>query len=316
MGRTWEWGLCDYPPDRRIPGPEETIGRRLVDKPVRPDINTIRERATAESLKTGMECLSRDGGVIPLGNDRGLFSARVRDGDTHVVAASLGYGRGGSYCTCPHEGQDACGHVTAALLYASKNFDQIIRDEKRRQKSGASGILDELSEKQLREFLSKEILHDPELKKRFMVRFGRTETKRNVRADLDEAYYQMGDAGDYGGSIIFDDHMDAARSAAEKGDHDEAIRICREVLEVIQENMDKVDDSYSHYDTALTIALNHMVDCMKLQRLDHRRKRRHISYLRDRADMDEYGIDVTLEQTLAKICDTKEDRAYLKSLKA
>ena len=304
--------MCDYPPDRRIPGPEETMGRRLAAKPKRPGIDTIRRRATAESIKTGLECLNRDGGVIALGNDRGLFSARVRDGETHTVVASLGYGRGSSYCTCPHDGQGVCGHVAAAVLYASKNFSRIIQDEKGRQESG--GILDELSEPQLKEFLSKEMRRDPELKKRFVARFGRAEVKRNVRADLDEAYYQMGDAGHYGGSVVFDDHMAAAKSGAEKGDYDEAIRICREIVEVIQDNMENVDDSYAYYDTALHMALDLMVGCMERQGLDHRRKRRHISYLHGRAAMDEYGYDVVIETALARICATKEDRAYLKGL--
>ena len=313
MGRVWEWGLCDYPPDRRMPGPEETIGKRLPARPKRPGKDMMRRRATAESIKAG-ERLNRDGGVTPLGNDRGLFSARVRDGETHTVAASLGYGRGHSYCTCPYDGQGVCGHVAAALLYASKNFAQIIRDEERQQKSGADDVLDGLAGPQLKEFLSGEMGHDPELKRRFMARFGRTEARHNVRADLDEAYYQMGDAGHYGGSIVFDDHMDAARSGAEGGDYDEAIRICREIVEVIQENMENVDDSYAHYGTALSMALDLMLDCMKRQGLDHRRKRRHISYLHGRAAMDEYGYDMDFERALYRICTTGEDRAYLESL--
>ena len=314
MRRVWEWGLCDYPPDQRIPGPEETRGRCLTAKPKKPDINMIRRRATAESIKTGLKCLNRDGGVVPLGNDRGLFSARVRDGETHTVAASLGYGRGNSYCTCTYDGQGVCGHVVAALVYASKNFAQIIQDEKRRQQSGAGGILDELSESLLKEFLSEEMSHDPELEKRFVARFSGTEAKHNVRADLDEAYYQMGDAGHYGGSVIFDEHMAAATSGAKKGDYDEAIRICREIVEVVQDNMENVDDSYAHYDTALHIALNLMVDCIERQGPDHRGKRRHISYLHGRAAMDEYGLDPAIEQAMAKICVTGEDRAYLRSL--
>ena len=268
MGGVWEWGLCDYPPDEHIPGPEETTGRRLVTRPKRPSIGTIRKRATAESIKTG-ERLSRDGGVIPLGSDRGLFTARILDGETHTVVASLGYGGGRSYCTCSHDEQGLCGHVAAALLYASRNFAQIKQDEKRHQESGADDVLDRLAEAQLREFLSKEMGNDPELKKRFMAKFEKTEVRRNVRADLDEAYYQMGDAGHFGGSVFFDGHMAAAESGAKRGDYDEAIRICREIIDVVHDNMENVDDSYAHYGTTLQMALDHMHYCIRQQKLDH-----------------------------------------------
>lgn len=314
MSRVWEWGPCDYPPDRRIPGPEETVGRRLTVKPKMPGINTIKKRATAESVEAGFEYLNQDGGVAPLGIDRGLFSAHVQGVKRYTVAASLGYGVGNNYCPCPYDGPGICEHVVAALAYASTNFTRIIQDEERRQESGACDILDKLSESQLKEFLSEEMINDPELKKRFMARFEETKAKHNVRADLDEAYYQMGDAGHYGGSVIFDDHMATAKSGAEKGDYNEAIRICREIVEVIQANMENVDDSYAHYDTSLHMALDLMTDCIEKQKLDHHEKRRHISYLHNRAAMDEFGHDTTIEQAVAKICSTKEDRAYYRSI--
>lgn len=313
MGGVWEWGLCDYPPDEHIPGPEETTGRRLVTKPKRPSIGTIRKRATEESIKNG-ERLNRDGGVIPFGSDRGLFTARILDGETHMVVASLGYGGGRSYCTCPHDEQGICGHVAAALLYASRNFAQVKQDEKRHQECGADDVLDRLAEAQLREFLSKEMNNDPELKKRFMAKFEKTGVRRNVRADLDEAYYQMGDAGHFGGSVFFDDYMAAAKSGAKIGDYDEAIRICREIIDVVHDNMENVDDSYAHYGTALQMALDHMHYCIRQQNLDHLGRRRHISYLHGRAAMDGYGFAMDFEKVLSKICTTGKDRAYLKSL--
>ena len=310
MDAGWQLGPCDYPPSRRMPGPSETIWRRLEIKPQRPTLNMIRKMSTAESFKAGQACLE---GVVPVGTDRGIFDAQVRDGKTYKVIAALGYGSGISYCTCPYDGKGACRHVVAALLYASANFDQLIRNENRRE-SGVEAALDAASTEHLKEFLAKETSQDEGLRKRFLARFGRYRTRPNVRADLDEAYYRMGDAGHYGGEIDFDDHLAAAKKSADKGDYDEAIRICQEISEAIQDNMENVDDSYAHYSTILDMAIDQMVDCIERQGLDHQQKRRHISYLSRRAAMDEYGCDIFYEEAVAKLCTSKEDTAYRQKL--
>ena len=312
MDAGWYWGLCDYPPDRKIPGPEESMRRRLQIKPRRPTINAIRKTATAESLKAGRECLGR-GGVVPIGTDRGIFAALVRDGETRKVIASMGYGSGLSYCACPYDGRGACGHVVAALLYASENFERLIREEND-GKSGAWDVLSGAPATQPRNFLAGEAGRDEGPGMGFPAGLGGTRTRPNVRADLDEVYHRMDEAGLYGGTVDFDGHMDAARSSADRGDYGEAIRIYREIAEAIQDNMENVDDSYAHYDTILSMALNQMADCIKRQGPDHRRKRPHISYLYGRAALDDYGCGDLYLETASKLCSDEEDRAYCREL--
>ena len=262
--------------------------------------------ATAQSLEAGQACLDR---VVPVGTDRGIFDAYVRDGKPYRVMAALGYGGGISHCTCTYDGKGACRHIVAALLYASANFDQLIRNESK-QELRVDGALEMAPYDQLKEFLAEEIGRNKALRKRFLARFGVGRTRPNVRADLDEAYYRMGDAGLFGGEIDFDKHLASAKTKSDEGDYDEAIRICQEIGEAIQDNMENVDDSYAHYDAYLTMALDQMVDCIKRQGLDHGQKRRHISYLSRRAAMDDYGCDICYKGAISKLCTSKEDRAY------
>ena len=312
MDAGWEWGLCDYTPDERIPGPAESMGRRLSIKPQRPTINMIRRMTTAESFTAGQECLGR-GGVVPVGTDRGIFTARVLEGKTRMVIASMGYGSGLSYCPCPYDDRGACAHVVAALLYASENFDRLIREENDIEQR-AEELLGKLSDSQMRELLLDEMNRDEGLRRRLLYKFGDALTRPNIRADLDEVYYRMGDAGHYGGSVNFEGCLEAAKLSVEKGDYDEAIRIYREIAEVIQDNMENVDDSYAHYDTNLSIVLDKMVDCIKQQRLDHQQKRKHISYLHARATMDEYGCGARYSVAVSRLCSDREDHAYRRKL--
>ena len=284
--------------------------RHLKIKPQRPTVDMIRNLATAESFEAATACLD---GVVPVGTDRGIFDAYVRDGKTYRVVAALGYGGGISHCTCSYDGKGACRHIAAALLYASANFDQLIRNEGR-QEPGVGSALEMASDAQLKEFLVKETSRNKALRKRFLARFGIGPTRPNVRADLDEVYYRMGEAGHYGGEIDFDKHQNMAKASADKGDYDEAIRICQEISEAIQDNMENVDDSYAHYDTDLTITLDQMVDYIERQGLDHKQKRRHILYLSRRAAMDDYGCGIRYKGAISKLCTSKEDRAYRQKL--
>ena len=308
----WSWGPADYPPSRRLSGPEETARMRLRINPKKPTMGMIKKIAAAESIRAGQGYVDAEA-VIPVGVDRGMFSARVVGGEAYDVTASLGYGGGRSYCTCPHYGDGACAHVAAILLYASKNFAQLIGDERNRGNSGRT--LGDLPADQLRRFLAEEMRMNADMEKRFLARFGKTAVRPNVRADLDEVYYRMGEAGYYGGRVDFDGHLEAAQLSAKMGDYDEAIRICREIAGVIQDNMENVDDSYAHYSTISSMALDDMADYIIRQGLDHEQKRRHISYLHGMLVADEYGIDTYYERALSKICTGDKDKAYLDGLR-
>lgn len=275
----WRKGLCDYPPPRRLPGPRERSRMHLTVNPVRPTIAMIKEQATTESFKAGRDYFDRNM-VVPLEVDRGLMHASIVDGETYHATASLGYGSGVSYCTCVHDGQDICKHVVAVLLYASKNFGQIIDSEEsnKQQHSNKLGI-----------------------------RF-------NVRADIDDVYYQMGDAGLHGGEVDFNIYTDKAKIIADQGNYDEAIRRYREIVNAIYDNMENVDDSYAHYSTRMGMILDSMADCITRQALDHQQKRKHLSYLHRRMVLDNYGCDTMFEQARISICTDKEDRAYYNGL--
>ena len=281
------------------------MGRRRYRevRPKRPTVRMIREQATGESFEAGRNCLD---GVIPTGVDRGMATARVFDGETYDVTAFLGYGSGGHYCTCPHYGEGACGHIVAVLLYVAKNFESIIQEDG----GGSADPFRGLSAAQLSGFLADEMVRDDGLRRRFLSRFGGAGVRSNIRAEMDEAYERMGDAGLFGAKLDFDDYLGAARASRDVEDYEGAIRIYREISEAIYDNMENVDDSSAHYNTTLHIVGEEMADCINRQGLDHARKRRHISYLYGRVAIDEYGY----EHALRAICTDVEDRAYLKGL--
>ena len=287
------------------------MGRRRYRevRPKRPTVQMIREQSTGESFEAGRDCLD---GVVPSGMDRGIARARVRDGETYDVTAFLGYGSGMHYCTCPHYGEDICRHIVAVLLYASKNFGRMNRDEEDGKETGDP--FRGLSAAQLESFLAGEMAREDGLRRRFLSRFGRTGMRPNIRAEIDGAYYQMGDAGVYGAELNFGDYLGAAEASAGRGDLDDAVRIYREISEAIYDNMDNVDDSNAYYNTTLGIAVEKMAACIVRQNLDHSRKRRHISYLHGRMVMDDYGCDREYEDALRIVCTDEEDRAYLKGL--
>lgn len=314
MGSGWDWGPSGTPSSRWTSYRRRK--RRAGIKPVKPTISKIQERTTPDTFKSGMECLGRNG-VIYVETDRGVALAQVVDGETYDVAASLGYGSGSSYCTCPHDAEGECKHVVAVLLYVSGNFKQIILSEKNKEKRKAlqiNDILQRLSADQLREFLGNALERDSDLREQFLKRFSRAKIWHNIRADLDAVYDDMGDAGLDGAEVNFDPYLKLAKSNAEKNDYDEAIRIYREIVDVIDANMENVDDSYAHYNTIVYMALERMAKYIILQELNHEQKRKHIAYLHHQFITDNYGCDTMYQDTLKTICTTKEDHAYLQEL--
>lgn len=179
------------------------------------------------------------------------------------------------------------------------------------------GIFERLTVEQLRAFLILEIQEDVQLRRRFLSRFGRrgTTSRSAFRAEIEDAYEQMGDAGHYGAELDFDDFFGAARASMKRGDYDEALWMYQEISEAIADHMKDVDDSYAHYSTYHDMAMEGMVDCIDRLALGREQKRPYISYFYDRIIEDEYGLDAQYADALAGMCTDGPDRQYLRELR-
>lgn len=243
----------------------------------KPTIQQIKSGYTEKSFKRG-EQYYKQGNILSVKTNNDSINAYVLGTQKYDITISPYPGDTNYYCTCPYDYEGYCKHIVAVLLYASKHFDKMIREEIQRRAKRDDAFFG-ISAKRLKEFLRMMMDENEDLEIRFIDYFGKDDDDVSLRDYKSEIniLYKM-DTGTYGGmieygcEISFDKFIKLAKTRESKGDYFEAARIHQEISEAISDNMEMVDDSDGYYGDCFSDAINGMVSCMNLQILTHTEK--------------------------------------------
>jgi len=261
---------------------------------------TIRDRCTEAVFERGQNYRS-DGRIQRLERYGGVVTAAVQGSTVYDVTVDVESEDIDSDCTCPYQGPGDCKHVVAVLLKAA---DDPPPDESDR----VDALLDDVTETDLRAFLSDALAREPELRERFLAQFDDTQ-----RPSVDEYRAEI--------SRLFDDHtddypvvveaidfsrfFDIATQYRDRDRYRAAATVYRALFEAIDDNIHLVDAAYDHYAKSLRFALDGYVECVAAADLDTDEFESWAGVLDERATT---GADVHREQfrtALAELDDTR-----------
>lgn len=190
-------------------------------------------------------------------------------------------------CTCPYDGPGECKHVVAVLLELKEGLpgDDAARIDP---------LVEDATPTDLREFLREALTQDPDLRERFLARFGESSGKsveeyregvETLFEEHTEEYPVVIEA------IDFSRFTDLAEEHRERGNYAEAATIYRALAVGIEENFARVDAAYDHYAGTFTAALDGYVECVAAADRDEERSRA-VEFLSRRATS---GVDYLRE---------------------
>ena len=245
-------------------------------------------------------------------------TARVQGSQLYRVKLDLGEEDFAGRCSCPYDWGGYCKHIVATLLKLSKDVDEL-RASAEERKMRIRRALENASERDLRQFLEKELERGAKLQRRFLLAFGDVEGERELedyKRELRRLYEELTD--EYGyvppeEEIDFSAFHERAETCADKGDFLEAAKIYRAISEVILEKMDRVDDFSGDYDYEFRLSINRYAEILAEKDLDFAAKKRHLDYLFDKyiGDGPDYYQDYYYE-ALKELCSTKADYEHWK----
>jgi len=162
-------------------------------------------------------------------------------------------------CSCPYNGPGACKHVVAVLLRCVEDLPPAEDDRVDAALDTAlNGPVDDL-----RGFLRETMAADPDLRDRFLARFGESTTRSRdaLRSTIDRQFEETNpEHFMVFEPIDFSEWFDLATTHQEQGQHAAAATVYRALVESLEDNMERVDGAYHHFTQAFTRALDGYVD--------------------------------------------------------
>ena len=181
-----------------------------------------------------------------------------------------------------------------------------------RRPAGGPGAAGAVSGANLRRLVAEMISGGGRGRELFAARFGEPDLPdhRDCRAELDYMFaesYQVWDLP----RIRFAYFFRTAKAHENRGDWAEALRIYREISEVIMINGDGVEDEDGHYSSAHARALDRMASCIRRHLPEPAQRRPHIGYLHGMFADRRYGFFLkNYLAALSGICPAREDLEY------
>ena len=280
---------------------------------VRPGLTAERVRgASSEAAFKEGSALHARGRVTSARMDGGSLTGSVKDEKSHRVRVGA---RGGVSCACGARSEGACAHAVAVLLYAADNMEALLSAKRSRDMVGE--IIRRTSRADLQKFLMSEIKKSPDVRRRFLVRFGGDDaaTRTDYRREVDVMFAGVDHMTSWNDRLRFTDFFRAAKAHERRGRAAEAVRICREVSEGIEANYGRVDDSGGHYSEEFCRAVREMAACVGRGGMERGERRRHISYLHRRFLNDSSEVsEGAYYQASIDACADAKDLEYLAEL--
>ena len=237
----------------------------------------IRDRCTAAVFERG-QTYRAEGRIQRRNRFGSLVTATVRGSRFYDVTVDIAEEGVSATCTCPYTGPGDCKHVVAVLLDVAENppADESGRIER---------AIDDASFEDLRSFVVDELARDPELRERFLARFGGT-LERSVdeyRADVEQLFDEhASDNGVVLEAIDFSRFLEPADRYRERGRHRAAATIYRALFEGVERNADRIDAAYDHYTETFQTALDRYVECVQAADLSDGEYRARVDAISDR----------------------------------
>ncbi len=188
-----------------------------------------------------------------------VVTATVQGSGLYEVTVDLTEEAVSTTCTCPYTGPGDCKHVVAVLLDVVENPPA---DESER----VATVIDDASFDELRSFVVDELARNPEMRERFLARFGDTFAKsvEEYRTDVERLFDEHArDDGIVVQAIDFSRVLEPADRYRNRGRYRAAATIYRGLFEGIEENTNRVDAAYDHYTETFQTALDRYVECVR-----------------------------------------------------
>ncbi|MEF8842981.1 MAG: SWIM zinc finger family protein [Haloarculaceae archaeon] len=220
------------------------------------DETTIRSLCTDAVFERGRN-YRIEGRIQRIERFEDLVTAAVQGSSLYDVTVELGGTGIDARCTCPYDGGGECKHVVAVLL-------DVAADPPEDESEAVETVIEDVSADDLRAFVRDALAEHPELRDRFLARFGDAgrsveEYREEVEQLFDEHtrdYPVVTDA------IDFSHFFDLAEQYRERDRYPDAATVYRAVFEGIDDNEVRIDAAYDHYARTMQSALDGYVDCV------------------------------------------------------
>ena len=164
------------------------------------------------------------------------------------MTVELGGNTTDTRCTCPYDGAGECKHIVAVLL-------DVVADPPGDESDRVGSVFQDVPADDLREFVRDALAVRPDLRDRFLARFG-DEGKpfEEYRAEIERLFDQH--TQDYPvvtNAIDFSHFFNIAEQYRERDRYLEAATVYRGLFEGIDDNEVRIDAAYDHYAKSLVV---------------------------------------------------------------
>ncbi len=229
-----------------------------------------------------------------------VVTAAVQGSHLYDATVELGGNTIDTQCTCPYNGAGECKHVVAVLL-------DVAADPPDDESDRVESVLRDISADDLREFVRDTLATNPDLRDRFLVRFGdEGNSVHEYRADIEHLFDQH--TQDYPvvtEAIDFSRFFDLAGQYRERDRYLEAATVYRALFEAIDDNEVRIDAAYDHYAKTVQSALDGYVECVLAADLTHDEFEKYIGVLEEQTTSEHPAHS---EQFFRAIDDLEEQR--------
>ena len=286
-------------------------------------VEKIRSLCTDKSFRRGAEYFS-EGRVHNVQLSSGKVNSVVEGSRSYRVSVKLLHQATDASCTCPYDFEGYCKHIVATLLAVAEDYERMAK-EANEEGQRFNSVLESSTEKQLKDFLRREIESDDWLKKYFLIYMTGEEVNggksvQDYKKEIAELYgHPSGRRYDrmieYGNEIDFSPFNDLAQRYVDRKNFIEAAKVYQALSEVIAESMDMVDDSDGYYGGEFDSALEGFASAVNSAGLKHEEKAPYIEYLFKKYIVNDPDyFRENYETALESICTSREDLEYWKRL--
>ncbi len=263
------------------------------------DEKTIRNLCTDPVFERGQK-YRNEGCIQRIERFHDVVTAIVQGSSQYDVTVEQGEKTIDARCTCPYDGAGECKHVVALLL-------DVAADTPRDESERVEPVLQNVSADDLRAFLRDVLAERPDLRDRFLARFGDTgKSVEAYRAEIEQLFDRH--TQDYPvvtDAIDFSHFFELAEQYHERGRYLGAATVYRALFEGIDDNEVRIDAAYDHYAKALQSALDGYVECVLTADPDQGEFEKYIRVLEDQATSEH---PANTEQFYRAIDDLEERR--------